>query len=139
MQSDTFQIVLNLKNCSGRGVRLKAVGPAARDQATLDAAKLAGKDASAIEFGVIVTRELLKASFVAVTQQTGLKTRDDLLKIPETGWQKFTIGELETGAMEEMFTARDYEILRAVIRQLYNVDDDDVDAIMGGALPVSEG
>ena len=139
MQSDAFQVLLNRKNCSGRGVRLKAVGPNAVQAAQIDTGKLVDEKATNAEYGALLHRELLKRSLVAVTEQSGLTTQDELLKVPPAGWKSHTIGEYEVGKLDELFTARDYTILIAIVRQIYDASQEDVDSIMGGALPVSEG
>lgn len=139
MQSDPFQILLGAKNCSGRGVRLKDVGPDGRQDAALNAAKLAGEDATAVEYNALMNRELLKRSLVAVTEEGGIKSVKDLLAYPADGWKKYTIGELETGKLDELFTSKDSVILSSIMQQIYDASQKEVDAIMGGALPVSEG
>lgn len=139
MHSDAFQILLNRNNCSGRGVRLKAVGPSSMEAAQIDTARLVDEKAPNGEYGSRLNRELLKRSIVAVTDAHGLKTQDDLLKLPPASWKSYDIGEYETGKLDELFTARDYTILIAIMRQLYDASQLDVDSVMGGALPVSEG
>ncbi len=139
MQSDAFQIVLNKSNCSGRGVRLRTIGPNGRDAAAIDASKLVDENATGLEYSTRLNRELLKRSLVAVTDTTGLKSQDDLLKLKPGAWKTYEIGELETGKLDELFTSRDYVILMGIMRQLYDASQDDVNDIMGGALPVSEG
>ena len=139
MQSDAFQILLNKPNCSGRGVCLKAIGPDGRQAASVDAGKLAGPEATSVEYGALLNRELLKRSIVAVTKTDGLKTRDEVLQLPPEDWSSPSIGELETGAIDELFTAKDFTILNAILQQLYDASKSEVDDIMGEALPVSEG
>lgn len=139
MQSDAFQILLNRKNCSGRGVRLKAVGPSSMEAAQIDTAKLVDEKATNAEYSALLNRELLKRSIVSVTEASGLKTQAELLKVAPTSWKSHTIGEYEIGKLDELFTARDYTILIAIMRQIYDASQEDVDSIMGGALPVSEG
>lgn len=105
----------------------------------MDAAKLVAAEASALEYGTKLNRELLKRTLVSTTATAGLKTHDELLAVPAADWKTRTIGEYETGALDELFTARDYTILLSIMRQLYDATQDDIDAIMGGALPVSAG
>ena len=139
MQSDTFQILLSAKNCSGRGVRLKDIGPDGRQEASVSAAKLAGEDATVVEYNALLNRELLKRSLVAVTEKTAFQSVEELLNYPAEGWKKWSLGELETGKLDALFTSKDSVILSSIMQQIYDASQKEVDAIMGGALPVSEG
>jgi len=139
LQSDPFQIHLNAKNCSGRGVRLKDVGPNGRQEASISAAQLVGENSTVGEYRALLNRELLKRSIISVTEKTGIANVNDLLAYPPEGWKKYTIGELETGKLDELFTSKDSVILASIMEMIYDASQKEVDAIMGGALPVSEG
>ena len=139
MISETFDLLLNKKNCSGRGVRIRVVGPYACEQAERTAAKLASKDATAREMAGLRAVELLKVTVLAVTQTSGMKTREQMLELPASDWQTYSLVDFEKGKLDEQFTAKDYSILTVLMSRLYDVTTDELDDIMGGMLPVSTG
>lgn len=142
MQSETFQILLAGRNCSGRGVRIKALGPMGLDEAARVTARSLDKEATGVEYAHELQLEQLKRSLVAVTRTTGIKSMDELLKLPEKDWAKLNVQMLETDqelSYDALFTGKDALTLRMVMSQLYDTTQKDVDAVMGGALPVSAG
>jgi len=100
---------------------------------------MAGEQATGIEYGALLNRELIKRTIVSVTKTAGLKTADEVLQLPPADWHSPSMGELETSAIDELFTAKDFTILNAIMQQIYDASADEVEDIMGGALPVSEG
>lgn len=140
MQSEPFQILLSLPNCSGRAVRLRAIGPEARNQASLEASRLVDDTSDHQAMGQTFNNELLKRTIVAVTKKTGLQTQDQALQLSEADWLKTGPQEFETDperSFDALFTARDIAVLNAIAMRLYHVADEDVDAIMGKALSIS--
>lgn len=121
---------------SGRGIRFAELTPLERDKVLADAAKLVGKEATMLELRGLEHRLGVKAMLKAYTEQSGL-TDDDLIK-PETKWKKVTIQELDD-KYDSIFSAKDHAVLAALYVRYHDVTSEEVDKIVGKALPVSEG
>lgn len=141
MESKSFQFLLDGKNCSRRGVRMKAIGPTAREDASLSVAREMPSGATAIEYSIRLQTELLKRSMVAVTKQESIPDSDALLALPETAWTPLNLQILadEKTSLDAFFTAKDFLILKGITGQMYDVEAKDVDTIMGKALTLSGG
>jgi len=131
------QFLLNSKRCSGRGVRIRSLSPDEHDKLMFEAAKLVGPDATFLELKKIEWRMGVKKMLCEVTEKGGYKSEDELLK-DGVKWKKVTVQFLDE-SFDDMFNAKDVGILQAIYRELHEVNDKEIDAIMGKALPVSEG
>ena len=134
-------LLLNAKQCSGRGVKIKTLAPEERDRVSVVAAQLIGKDATNLEYSVAQTQELVKRCLVAVTKSAGFTTMDQLLE-GGTEWVKVQQADLENQlgplTFAKLFTAKDDDILTRIVTSLHVASKDEVDAIAGKALMVSE-
>ena len=133
---------LSAKHCSGRGVKIRLLTPVQKDQAAIAAAKIAGKDAVNIEYNVLHSQEMAERSLVAVTKKTGFKSMDEVLALAESEWVELTSAKLCTPGGEAsysvLFNAKDDDIICRLVAQLHQATKDEVDAIAGKALTVSE-
>jgi hypothetical protein len=70
----TYQIVLSVPLCSGRGVRFKQLAPTERDKVASRAAKDIDETATTLDFRLTELREGVKAMLVAVTREPVIAT-----------------------------------------------------------------
>jgi hypothetical protein len=135
-------LLLNAKQCSGRGVKFKTLTPAERDRVSVVAAQCIGKDATNLEYSVKQTQELVQRCIVAVTAKDGYTDMDQMLD-EGTEWTNVQQADLcnQLGPLffAKLFTAKDDDILSRIITSLHVASKDEVDAIVGKALTVSEG
>ncbi len=121
---------------SGRGIRFAELNPAERDKVLLDAAKFIGPEATFMELRSVEHRLGIKAMIKGVTEQDGLAD-DDLLK-SETKWKKLSPSDLDE-KYDDWFTAKDHAVLSAIYRRYHEVDSNEMDLILGKAIPVVAG
>jgi hypothetical protein len=76
---------------------------------------------------------------VSVTAKTNIASYDELLKLPESDWKKYEVGEWDTGKIDELFTPKDINIIKAAFNDWYDTDPDEMDAILKGSQTVSAG
>jgi hypothetical protein len=128
------QIHLNGKQCSGRGVRFKSLPPDESDKISADAAKLIGSEGTFVELKKTEWRMGVRKMIREVTVEGGLKTcmGDDVK------WQKVTPMSLDSD-FDKLFTSKDAALLAAVYREYHEVNEKDIEDIVGKALAVSEG
>ena len=117
MTRDLYQYTLPSK----RQVRVKVLTPTEKDVATKVAAKVAGMDASVVDFRLSAIRECVYAMIHQVMTD-------------EEKWLSF-----ESDMYDTYFTAKDDEILSGLYRRLHEVSSEDLEAIAGKAQMVSMG
>jgi hypothetical protein len=59
------------------------------------------------------------------------------MKLETKQWHKVTSGKLDD--LGKYFTSKDVMLLEALFREEHEIQQDELEAIMGKALPVSEG
>jgi len=127
---------LDFRHHSGRGVRLRILSPEQREVAIETAAKLAGPEATVPEYQAKKLRECVHRMIVAVTKDA------ELADLGGAEWTKVTQEDLEDGkgskSFAALFTAKDYEALGALYNRFHSVTVEDLDAIEGNAVEVSD-
>lgn len=127
-----MQYHLSGKKMSGRVVRTKPLDPVTAEKVLSAAAKIVGKDATVIELKKCEWRLGVKAFIAEFSEPT-----KDPATLTAKQWKKVAADTLDD--MGALFTARDCMVLEALYRDEHEVSQDEVDAIVGKALPVSEG
>lgn len=139
--SQYTQINLIAKGCSGRGIRFKLLNPLERDQASIDAAKVSGKNASNLQYALFEVRELINKSIVSVTKKGGYKLDSDIMALPDTEWEKVTQFNLEDPGCpfeyNKLFTPKEDSIIAMYIKSLYSPTQEDIDSILGKAVTIA--
>ncbi len=163
----TFQIVLSLPLCSGRGVRFRQLSPSDRDTVAGRAARQIDEDATKIDFRLAELREGVKAMLVAVTKNpviatapataidtegprdphggAGAKARARPAAEPdplanENLWEPLNVERLSMPgplSYDALFTPKDDDLLCKLYERYHEVTPKEVDAIVGKALEVS--
>ena len=127
---------------SGRGVKVRQLNPTEVDAAGVEAARSVGKDCLNVEYNQAKAKELVERMLVAVTKATGLKSMDEVKALPASEWVPLTQAKLNDPEGEyrfnKIFTARDDGLLCGITSRLHIARVDEVEAIMGKALMVSE-
>jgi hypothetical protein len=123
------------KRFSGRGVKLRELGPDEVTDARLTAAKVAGKGASAYEIETLRRSECVRRMIVAVTE------KGDLENLGGAKWVELTQQQLEEDngkhSFSKLFTAKDANALNYLCAQRIDVGDDEIGAIEKGMLTAS--
>lgn len=157
-QVDTKIIVLPAPKFCGRAFKVKELSPTDRLDAQSRAAGImkeifGGKvDLSDFEqstkYQALVLRELVKTMLVAVSIERGFKSYEafvaDMNAAPsKVTWRKLDIEVLATPGEYQLETflpkSIDHEALVGVLNRTNGFSNDEMDAIVGKALPVSEG
>lgn len=128
--SDSFQVLLGGKRCSGRGVRFRELSSPEHDQLTLDAAKLLGPEGTMLELRKIESRMGVRSMIVEVTRQSGLKN------LTEATWDKVTTADVEA-RWSELFTAKDDAVLLDLFRSFHEVTQAEMEDISKTVVAVS--
>ena len=162
----TYQVVLSLPLCSGRGVRFRQLAPSDRDAVAGRAAREIDENATKIDFRLAELREGVKAMLTAVTKNpvlamapandnepprdphggAGAKARprppaelaDPLAN--EALWEPLNLEKLSMPgpfSYDALFTPKDDDLLAKLYERYHEVTPKEVDAIMGKALEVS--
>lgn len=126
-----LQYHLSGKGFSKRGVRVRELSPEENEGNLLGAAKLVSADATIIDLKSVEWRNGVKLFIVSYTDPCEDPTAASVK------WYKPKPGEFEE--LSKLFTAKDVEVLKVIFKELHEVSRDEVDAIRGKALPVSEG
>lgn len=126
----SFQIHLNGKHCCKRGVRFKTLSPSEIDKITLDAAKVIGPEGTMIE--------LRKAEWLMGVKHMLTHVSDPCDDLATAKFRKVTMQDLDGDNYDDLFTPRDHNLLVQLYREYHEVTQEEVDKIMGKALPVSE-
>ena len=124
------QYHLKGKGFSGRAVRVRVLDPDEVSENLLAAAKLVGPQASIIELKKVEWRNGIKR----MIQEISDPCVDPMS--PDMKWKKNTAGMLDD--MGAIFTSKDVLALEAIYRDYHEVIPDEVEAIAGKAVPVSE-
>jgi hypothetical protein len=135
--ADLKQILLGgdkAKECSGRGVRLRALAldDCAKVRETV-AAEL-GPEATMLQFNLANSRSCVSAMVAEVTENAGFKASKDLVGAT---WKKVTRQELEEGGLAKYFTTPDLDALIKVFQKTHSVTEKEVDDILGEAQVVT--
>lgn len=126
------QYHLNGKRMSGRAVRVKPVDPAQAEHNLANAAKLVGKEATMLELKKVEWRNGVKSFVVEYSDPC-----KDPMTLTDKQWHKVSVGTFDD--LGKFFTAKDMAFLEHLYREEHEINQDEVDAIAGKALPVSEG
>jgi hypothetical protein len=129
------QILLNAKNCSGRGVRLELLSLADRNQIREEAAKDMTPESTLMEWENRQADMGVRAMVVAITDRTGFKTKAELLA-EGVVWKKVSPEDLADKA-DTFFNPKDLAVLSATFRKLHDVTEKEVEDILGEALDVT--
>jgi hypothetical protein len=117
----------------GRAVRVEALDSPDIDANLAAAAKLAGKEATILEIKKIEWRNGVKLFVKEISEPC-----EDMFKLKPEQWKKVTPGMLDD--IKAYFGAKDMQVLEALFREYHDINPDELDAIMGKAVPVaSEG
>lgn len=122
---------------SGRGVKFTLLSPTVRDKVLTDAARVCGDNANFFELRQTEARLGVKMMLSEITEKSDL-TEDDLLK-PETKWKKLSFAEIDDKYDAMFADPREHQALCALFRHFNDASPDEVRAIVGKTLPVSEG
>ena len=133
------QYALVGKGFSGRGVRVRELDGAERDDALSSAAKDVGKEASNVEWSSAAVRLCICKMIVSVTKQRGLTSTDEILKAT---WATVSEQQLLTPGSEwslgKLFNAKDQDVLASIYKRAHECTAKEVEDIMGKGLAVSE-
>ena len=133
--------LLNAKGCSGRAVKIRELSASEVDQCAINASKAINGEATNAEYVIEKHRAMNHMALVGVTTRTSMKTLDEVLAVPESEWTPLTQLVLESGgplSFGALFNAKDDAVISGIIQRLHLVSAEDIDAIMGKALEVSE-
>src|SRR5579859_5199862 len=108
--SDYIQVHLKGMACSGRGVRMAQLTPTERDKILLLSAKEVGQEGTMIE----LKRAEWKNGVHQMIKQVTLTPVEDP-NSPDVKWKQYTPQALDE-AYEELFTAKDHNLLMAIFR-----------------------
>ncbi len=125
------QYHLKGRGFSGRAVRLRELDPIEVENNLTAAAKLVSSDASVIELKKVEWRNGVKLMITEYTDPC-----DDPFA-EGVKWKKVAGGTLED--LGTYFKAKDVLALEALYREYHEVMPAELDAIVGKAVPVSEG
>jgi hypothetical protein len=115
---------------SGRGVRMRILSPAERDEAYALAGELAGKSPTAVRWEILRLRNGVRRALVACTREGNLD--DAALEDPATKWDDLSVQKLEE-TYDDLFTAADDEILAETFKRYHEITKATVDALLGKA------
>lgn len=130
--SQIKQIHLSAKGCSGRGVRVRLLGPTEVDQATIDAAKQMGPEGVVAELRVLEASEFIKRMLVAYTEPN--LSAEELLT---ANWIQADPSLIET-EYGRIFNAKDDRVLYGLYRHYHQISAEEIDQIVGKAIDVAE-
>ncbi len=126
------QYHLKGKGHNGRAVQLEPLDPDDAENCLTMAAKLAGTEATPIEIKKTEWRTGSKLFIKKYTEPT------ENPLAPDTKWLTPKVGQFDHD-MAKYFSAKDCQVLEAIYREYHEVTQAELEAIMGKALPVSEG
>lgn len=126
-----FEYHLKGKGHSGRALRLKPLGPSQVESNLTNAARLVGKDALYFELKKSERRSGIKEMIVEFTDPV------DDPRAEGTKWRKPTHDQFVDH--DEYFTAKDWAVLESIYSDYHEVSAEEIEAISGKAVPLSEG
>lgn len=121
---------------TGRGLKFRGLPPREHDTLMTEAGKLVGKDSSMIELKRKEWSLGVQKFIHSVTVEDGFKTSDDL-RAEAVKWRRVTEQDLDSN-FDEWFDAKDYAMMLDLFRQHHEISQDEVAAISGKVLEVSE-
>lgn len=132
-----IQVHLSGKRCSGRGVRFRELSASEVEENAENAAKVALDPTAKINANAAM--DLKKAEWrmgskrmvVAVTKKEGLKD------LSGAEWMPLTQAELDAD-WAKYFNAKDSAMLQALYREYHEISDEEIEAVVGKAVVVSE-
>lgn len=137
--SNAIQLLLKGTYSSRRGVRMRMIDPDEKDRAATNAAKAMGKEATGAEYNGAVERQILLSAIVAVTREGGL----DSQSVMTSAWEPMDFAKLELEGSDyqykRIFTAKDDSLLIAISRRMHGATGEEVEEILGEAIPISDG
>ncbi len=128
--SEMFQYHLRGKGHSGRAVRVEALPSHEVEDMLLNAAKLAGPEASPIEIKKIEWRNGTKQFIKFFTDPCDNPLAESVK------WKKPSPGQFEV--MSDFFTAKDCAVLESLYRDYHEITQKELDDIVGKPLMVSK-
>lgn len=134
--------LLNAKGCSGRAIKLRELSASEVDQCSINASKTISESSTNAEYVVAKHRSLNYLALVGVTTKGKLKTLEEVLALPASDWAPLTQLVLESGgplSFASLFNAKDDAVISGIVQRMHLVSAEDIEAIMGKALDVSEG
>lgn len=132
------QLLLNAKECTGRGVRVRTLSVEGRIKVSENAAIEVGKEGTLFQLRAREAIESVYAFVAEITEQTGFKTRDELIKAgAAAGWKKVTAEDLADNATK-YFNSKDMSALSNVFKAMHDVTEKEVEDILGEAQEVTE-
>lgn len=126
-----YEFHLAGKYMSTRAVRVRGLEPIEAEQVLSDAAKIVGEEGTILELKKTQWRNGIKFMVVAISDPC-----EDPRKLDPKQWKKTTPQMLEN--LGDFFTPKDIGVLEAVYRDFHEVNPEELKAITGKALPVSE-
>lgn len=132
-----FFLSLKSPKCSGRAIKFEPLKPSEIDALMLEAAKAIGPEGTMIELRKMQVKNGILNMVKEVTVEAGLY-KDGQANQPDTKWKKYTYQTLEA-EYDTLFTSRDHAILEGLYHSYHEVNGDELQAIMGNAVMVSEG
>ena len=133
--------LLNGRGCSGRAVKIRELSAEEVDKCAINASKIMGDGATNAEYGITKHREMNFAAVVGVTTIGNFKTLDEVLAAGPSAWAKLSPLILEQSgplSYASLFRAKDDAVISGIVQRLHFVSGEDIEAIMGKALSVSE-
>ncbi len=127
---DVFQLLLDGKHCSGRGVRFRELPSSEHDQLQLDAAKQIGPEGTMLELRKIEHRMGVRRMVVGVTKQTGLKD------LTGANWDKVSAADVDQN-WETYFNSKDDAFLLELYRSYHEITLAEVEDLAGKVTSVS--
>lgn len=118
---------------------MRMIDPDEKDRAATNAAKAMGKEATGAEYNGAVERQILLSAIVAVTREGGL----DSQSVMTSAWEPMDFAKLELEGSDyqykRIFTAKDDSLLIAISRRMHGATGEEVEEILGEAIPISDG
>lgn len=130
------QILLNAKNCGGRGVRLRLLTTPERRAIFESAAKDVGQEGTVAQLRAIEDRDGVCAMVAEITVKDGYKKCADLVAA-DVVWRKMTMAAM-TDEHTSLFGSKDFGALVAIFHAIHDVKESEVDDILGEAQEVAE-
>ncbi len=146
------QYALVGKGYCGRGVRLRKLSiddhEAALKSASRSAIVGAGEQSpeqtrlEQLDVNMAITNACVRRMIAQVTRKAGYKSVEDVFALTPEDWVAVTDADLEgVGApalkYTKLFGAKDDSILERIYHAEYNVTKDEIDSILGKAVPVA--
>ena len=125
------QVLLDGKQCSGRGVRFRTLDPVEHEQVMITAGRAIDENASMLELRKVEWRIGVRRMLTAVTKQDGLTEAS----LATAEWQPVTEQALD-GSYVQLFTAKDNAVLTALYRQYHEISETELDSIAKKVLRV---